>query len=55
MLSVRVLLGLNVLVFPPVLRDWLIKGLGMYSRDYATGHIKDSVPHSEKEKGIVSR
>ena len=30
--------------FPPVLRDWVIKGLGMSSVVYATGHIKDPVP-----------
>ena len=28
--------------FPPVLRDCVIKGLGMYSRVYATGHVKDA-------------
>ena len=41
--------------FPPVLRDWvgLIQGLGMSSRIYATGHIKDPVPLIEK--GVVSR
>ena len=31
--------GLNIFGFPPVLRDWVIKGLGMYSRVCATGHI----------------
>ena len=30
---------LNILAFPPVLRDWVIKGLGMSSLVYATGHI----------------
>ena len=38
--------------FPPVLRDWVIKGLGMYSRVYATGHIKDPVPLIEKRRGL---
>ena len=35
---------LNISAFPPVLRDWVIKGLGMSSLVYATGHIKDPVP-----------
>ena len=26
--------------------------LGMYSRVYATGHIKDPVPHIEKRRGL---
>ena len=52
MLSVRVLAGLNISVLPPVLRDWVIKGLGMYSRVYATGHIKDLVPLIEKRRGL---
>ena len=52
MLSVRVLAGLNISVFPPVLRDWVIKGLGMYSRVYATGHIKDPMPLIEKRRGL---
>ena len=52
MLSVRVLAGLNNSVFPPVLRDWVIKGLGVYSRVYATGHIKDPVPLIEKRRGL---
>ena len=38
--------------FPPVLRDWLIKGLGMSSLVYATGHIKDPVPLSAKRRGL---
>ena len=42
MLSVRVPPAeLNISAFPPVLRDWVIKGLGMSSLVYATGHIKD--------------
>ena len=54
MLSVRVLAGLNISVLPPVLRDWVSKGLGRpkYSRVYATGHIKDPVPLIEKRRGL---
>ena len=52
MLSGRVLAGLNISVFPPVLRDWVIKGLGMYSRVYVTGHIKDPVPLIKKRRGL---
>ena len=52
MLSVRVLAGLNMSVSPPVLRDWVIKGLGMYSRVYATGHIKDPVPLIKMRRGL---
>ena len=52
LLSVRVLAGLNISAFPPVLRDSVIKGLGMYSRVYATGHIKDPVPLIEKRRGV---
>ena len=37
------------LTFPPVLRDWVIKGFGMSSLVYATGHIKDPVPLIERE------
>ena len=33
---------------PPVLRDWVIKGLGMYSRVCATGHM----PLIEKRRGL---
>ena len=33
--------------FPPVLRDWVIKGLGMSSLVYATGHIKDGHGYSQ--------
>ena len=50
MLSVRVLAGLNISVFPPGLRDWVIKGLGMYSCVYATG--QDPVPLIEKRRGF---
>ena len=38
--------------FPPVFRDWVIKGLGMSSLLYATGHIKDPVPLIEKRRGL---
>ena len=38
--------------FSPVLRGWVFKGLGMYSRVYATGHIKDPVPLIEKRRGL---
>ena len=52
-LSVRVPLAeLNILAFPPVLCDWVIKGLGMSSLVYATGHIKDPVPLIEKRRGL---
>ena len=40
------------LTFPPVLRDWVIKGLGMSSLVYVTGHIKDPVPLIEKRRGL---
>ena len=36
----------------PVLRDWVIKGLGMSSLVYAPGHIKDPVPFIEKRRGL---
>ena len=53
MLSVRVTPAeLNISAFPPVLRNWVIKGLGMYSRVYATGHIQDPVPLIEKRRGL---
>ena len=53
MLSVRVPPAeLNISAFPPVLRDWVIKGLGMSSLAYATGHIKDPVPLIEKRMGL---
>ena len=35
-----------------VLRDWVIKGLGMSSLGYATGHIKDLVSLIEKRRGL---
>ena len=37
--------------FPPVVHDWVNKGLGMSSRVCATGHIKDPVPVIEKITG----
>ena len=53
MLSVRVPpTELNISAFPPVLRDWVIKGPGMSSLVYATGHIKDPVPLIEKRRGL---
>ena len=52
MLSVQALVGLNISVPLPVLRDWVIKCLCMYSRVYATGHIKDPVPLIEKRRGL---
>ena len=52
MLSVRVPYELNISAFPPVLRDWVIKGPGMSSRACATGHIKDPVPLIEKRRGL---
>ena len=52
-LSVRVPPAeLNISAFPPVLRDWVIKGLGMSSLVYATGHIKDPVPLIAKRRGL---
>ena len=38
--------------FPPMLRDWVIKSLGMSSLVYVTGHIKDPVPLIEKRRGL---
>ena len=35
-----------------MLSDWVIKGLGMYSRVYATGHINNPVPLIEKRRGL---
>ena len=53
MLSVQVPpTELNISSFPPVLRDWEIKGLGMSSLVYATGHIKDRMPLIEKRRGL---
>ena len=40
------------LTFPPVLRDWVIKDLGMSSLVYAAGHIKDPVPLIEERRGL---
>ena len=52
-LSVRVPPAeLNISGFPPVLRDWVIKDLGMSSLVYATGHIKDPVPLITKRRGL---
>ena len=53
-LSVRVPPAeLNISAFPPVLRDWVIKGLiGLSSLVYATGNIKDPVPLIEKRRGL---
>ena len=54
MLSIRVPpMELNISAFPPVLRDWVIKGLGMSSLVYATGHIKDPVPLIEKRRSYT--
>ena len=44
--------GTELSAFPPVLRDWVIKGLGMSSLVYATGHIKDPVPLIDKRRGL---
>ena len=53
MFSVRVPPAeLNISAFPPVLWDWEIKGLGMSSLVYATGHIKDPVPLIAKRRGL---
>ena len=40
----------STLAFPPVVHDWVNKGLGMSSRVCATGHIKDPVPLIEKSR-----
>ena len=37
---------------PPRDCDWVIKGLGMSSLVYVTGHIKDPVPLIEKRRGL---
>ena len=53
MLSVRVPLAeLNTSAFPPLLCDWVIKGLSMYNRVCATGHVKDPMPVIKKRKGL---
>ena len=45
--------GTEHVSFPPSApRDWVIKGLGMSSLIYATGHIKDPVPRIEKRRGL---
>ena len=43
---------LNISAFPPVLRDWVTKGLGVSSLVYATGHITDPVPLITKRRGL---
>ena len=43
---------LNISAFPPVLRNWVNKGLGMSSRVCETEHIKDPVPLIEKRRGL---
>ena len=43
---------LNISAPPPVLRNWVIKGICMSSLVYATGHIKDPVPLIEKRRGL---
>ena len=37
---------------PMCCRDWIIKGFGVYSRVYATGHVKDPVPLIDKRRGL---
>ena len=44
--------GTELYGFPPVLRDWVIKGFGMSSLVYAIGHIKDPVPLIEQRRGL---
>ena len=44
--------GTEYFSFHPVLCDWVIKGLGMSSLVYATGHIKDPVPLIKKRRGL---
>ena len=41
-----------MLIRTAALRDWVIKGFGMSSLVYATGHIKDPVPLVEKSRGL---
>ena len=38
--------------FPPVVHDWVIKGLGMSSRVCVTGQIKDPMPLIEKSRAM---
>ena len=52
MLSVRVLMELNNSVFPPVLCDCVMALVCTGLAVYAIGHIKDSVPHIEKRRGL---
>ena len=51
-LSVRVLAGLNISVYPSAPRLGNQRPWYMYSRVYATGHIKDPVPLIEKRRGL---
>ena len=47
----------STLTLPPVVHDWVNKGLGMSSRVCATGHIKDPVPelcNMEKSRALCS-
>ena len=44
----------STLTFPPVVHDWVMKGIGMSSRVCATGHIKDPVPLIEKSRALCS-
>ena len=41
---------LTTLTFPPVVHDWVIKGLGMSSRVCVTGHRKDPAPLAKKSR-----
>ena len=53
MLSVRVPPAeLNISAVPSVLHYWVIKGLGMSSLVYVTGHIKDCAQLIEKRRGL---
>ena len=40
------------LAFPPVVQDWVNKGLGMSSCVCVTGHIKDPLPLIEKSRAL---
>ena len=44
----------STLTFPPVVHDWVNKGLGISSRVCATGHIKDPVPLIEKSRVLCT-
>ena len=48
--SVEVFLVPEHFDFPPVVHDWVIKGLGMSSHVCVTGYIKDPVPLTEKRR-----